>query len=126
MNWTEDNKATLTRLYNEGKSDKQIQQHFGIIEQYAIPKQRSLMGLVSCSRKGSKKEQPTVTYRPKIEQPQVVLSYQKDNQQHFVSVSKDSAANVAKSLMIQNNLKEVMVLKPVSKMIYQAVKEVWL
>lgn len=123
MNWTEQNKETLARLYNEGKSDQQIQQHFGIIEKYAIPKQRSLMGLVSCTRKGYTKDQPSVTYQPKPAL-EVVLTYNKDNQNHFITVTTEAAPKIAKNLMIQNNLKEVIVLKPVSKMVYQAVQEI--
>lgn len=124
MNWTEHNKATLARLYNEGKSDTQIQQHFGIIEKYAIPKQRSLMGLVSCTRKGYKKDQPSVVYRPKPVNLEIVLTYNKDNQNHFITVTTETAQKIAKSLMIQNNIKEVTVLKPVSKMVYQTVQEI--
>lgn len=121
IRWTKQNQDLLESMYTANKPDEEIARAFGTYDKYAIAKQRSKQGLVSSKRcKHTRKEK---SVRMPLAVNFVVIHYTYDGQDHFYKTDGDPS-NQARILLMKKGINEVLILKPMSKMIMQGITEV--
>ncbi len=126
MKWTTYKKNKLEAMYDLGRTDIDMAAQLGTTE-LAVIRMRSTLGLVKFKqREGGHKAPKTIVAPQNIN---FLTLFYKDaaGQDHFSMItngSRDSAKTVAQNLIQRQGIREVILLQPVSKMVFEGIKEV--
>lgn len=129
MKWTKEANGQLEKEWNAQNPDFQFNDaEFGRkigTTASAVAKQRSNIGLVN-------HKVPYHTRKPKVDVPKAecagyVLHYNRDGQEHFMSIREGdslAAQSTGRKVMYQLGLRELTVLQPIRKMVMQGITEI--
>lgn len=123
IKWDKENDELLTLMYNQGDSDETIAKYFNSTV-FAIAKHRTSIGLKKHSKSFSNHKQKV---EPIIEQCNAFVGHYKvDGVNHFIELTdnENKSKQMAHKIVCDKGLKEITILKPYSKLVFQNIFEI--